>query len=45
MAMATGMAMDRRMFHVYHKLARVSNYLASFLVSAHSEVSIAKREE
>jgi hypothetical protein len=35
-AMAT--ATDRRMFHVYNNLARFSNYLASFLASAHLEV-------
>jgi hypothetical protein len=36
---------DRRMFHKYNKLARFSNYLASFLASAHSEVFRKERKK
>jgi hypothetical protein len=43
-AMATAMAMDRRMFHVYNHLLRYSNYLASFLASAHLEVHQKERK-
>jgi hypothetical protein len=44
MAMATATAMDKRTFHLYNNLVGFSDYLASFLASAHSEVHQKERK-
>jgi hypothetical protein len=44
MATASATAKDRRMFHVYNNLARLSNHFVSFLASVHLEVLQKKRK-